>query len=285
VQSVLVTDGGVNAIGGVTNTNVPRDEDGAANGSITTHFSLPSSAELGCTAGSYLIYVSSPSGLFRPIITPFTITQPTYGQSISGQVLAGATPVPFAVVVLINNAGNGGYAASTVANASGNYTINAAVGNYMVLAIQPGYVGQMGALAMSLAAGQALTGQNPGLAAATCTMSGQVQDASTTSTLNGIQLMFSSNGKYFSLASSDSSGNYVVSALPDSWKGQPSDLSLAALGYTSPSSKTSVTTTSGNVASQTLQCSAATALLSGIVKNAAAALMPIPIAAATTVSR
>jgi len=274
VQSVQVTDGVVSSIGGVTNTSVPHDEDGAANGSITTHFSLPSATEMGRTAGSYLIRVSSPTGGFRPVQKTLTVTQPAYGQSISGQVLAGTTPVPYAGVVLITNSSNGNYVASALANASGNYTINAPVGNYIVLPTQLGYVGQMGTLTVSLGAGQTLTGRNPALTAATCTISGQVQDASTTSSLKGVQLMFGSNSNYFSLATSDINGNYVVSALPDGWGGQPSDLSMAALGYTSPSGKTQVTTTSGNVTSQNLLYSPATALLSGTVRNSAAAVMP-----------
>ena len=274
VQSVLVTDGAVSSIGGVTNTSVPRDEDGAADGSITTHFSLPSAPEMGRTAGSYLIRVSSLSGGFRPIQKTLTVTQPAYGQTISGQVLAGGGPVANAGVVLISNSSNGNYVASSMADSSGNYTISAPPGNYLVLATQLGYVGQMGSLSVTLGAAQTLTGRNPLLTAATCTVSGQVQDSSASTSLKGGQLIFSSSGNYFALAMSDGNGNYVVSAVPDSWSAEPSDFSLAALGYVRPANKTSMVTTSGNVTPQNLQYSPATALLQGTVRNNAAAVMP-----------
>lgn len=274
-QSFSVTDGVVNSIGGVTNTSVPRDEDSAANGSITTHFSLPSTAEMGRTAGSYLIRVISRTGGFRPVQKPFTITQPAYSQSISGQVLAGAIPVPYALVALNNTAGNGEYAASAVANASGNYTISVPVGNYQVLVIQSGYVNQVGAPTLSLGAGQALTGRNPAIIAATCTISGQVQDASTHSLIRGggIQLEYNSDTHYFAVAMSDSNGNYVISAVPDGWSGDLSQYSMAALGYMRQPGPP-VTTTSGNVTSQNLQSPAVTALLGGTVRNSSAAVMP-----------
>ena len=274
-QSFPVTDGVVSSIGGVTNTSVPHDEDGVTNGSITTHFSLPSTAEMGRTAGSYLIRVSSRTGGFRPVQKTFTITQPAYGQSISGQVLAGTIPVSSAVVILVNTADNGNYTASAVANASGNYTISAPIGNYLVLVTQSGYVYQKNSLPVTLGAGQVLTGKNPALTAATCTISGQVQDASTHALIRGggIQLDYGSDTNYFAVAMSDSNGNYVISAVPDGWSGEPSGFSLAALGYMRQSGAP-VTTTSGNVTSQNLQCSAATALLSGTVKNSSATVMP-----------
>ena len=275
VQSVEVTDGLVSAIGGVTNTSVPRDEDGAANGLITTHISLPSSPELGRTAGTYIIRVTSPTGKFWPEQQTLTVTQPAYGQSISGQVQAGGTPVPYAGVILINNSGNGEYAASVLADSSGNYTINAPVGSYQVIANQTGYLGSMSGLSVNLGAGQALAALNPVLVPATCTISGQLKDSSTNSGLKGVQLAFESTvGNYFSLTTSDGNSNYVAAALADSWKGDASEFSLGALGYVPPANRTTVVTTSGNVTPQNLLYSAATALIGGTVRNGGAAVMP-----------
>src|SRR6267154_1040774 len=62
VESFTVTDGQVPLIGGVRNSNVPGDDDGATNGQVTINLFYPS---VGTVAdrigGSYLVRVSDPN--------------------------------------------------------------------------------------------------------------------------------------------------------------------------------------------------------------------------------
>jgi len=197
------------------------------------------------------------------------VTQPAYGQSVSGQVQAiGGAPLPYAFVILIVNSGNGSYFASTVADASGNYTLNAPVGSYTVIGGQLGYVATMDmAPSITLTSGMALLSQNPILTPATCTIAGQILDVSGTPSLKGVQVDFESNNNYFTITNSDANGNYITAALPDQWKSDISGFSLALSGYVSTQGKSSVVTTSGSVTALDLQYSPATAMICGTVKD------------------
>jgi len=269
VQSFLITDGKVNSFGEVTDPNIPGDEDGVADGQITTHLSLTTSPEIGQTAGNYLIRVSSPSGKFRPVQTTLTVTQPVYGQSVSGQILTtGSAPVPNALVILLKKNGNGNYFASALADASGNYSLNAPVGSYMMLASQVGYVAPMlSSPSITLNAAQALTAQNLELTPATCAITGQLQDVSGTSSLKGVQLFFQSTNSNISLTTSDANGNFAVGTVPDQWNVSTSDASLTSLGYLSPKNFSPVTTTSGSMTTWNLKYPQVTALVYGTLKN------------------
>ena len=271
VDDFLVTDGTSSVIGGVPNPGVPGDDDGTANGAIVTHLSLPTSCETGRTAGNYLIRVMSPSGEFAPVQTSLTVAQPDYGQSVSGKVvLTTGSAVANAVVIMLASSGNQhNYIASTVADASGDYTLSAPVGSYGLIAAHIGGVASTSsAVSIALSSGTTLVSQNPILTTASCTIAGQVQDVSGTATvLRGVQVNFQSTGNYFSLTTSDANGNYIAGAVPDEWQGSSSDYSLTRLGFIALQSETSVGTTSGNVTALNLQYNRATALISGTVRD------------------
>src|SRR5437016_4348207 len=74
VQSFKVTDGQVTAFGGVRDANVPGDEDGAADGQISTAFYFSASPEFGRVAGNYVFRLSSPTGRFTPVVQSLSVT-------------------------------------------------------------------------------------------------------------------------------------------------------------------------------------------------------------------
>jgi hypothetical protein len=270
VQAFNVTDGQVSTIGGVTDPNIPSDDDGVANGTIVTHFTLPASPEIGRTAGAYVIQVSSPTGEFSPNLTSFTVTQPAYGQSVSGQITSNATPVPNAGIIVLSPHGqNQNYVASTISNATGNYTINVPPGNYTLVPFLVGYVASSANAPFALSSGQTLSGKNLTLTSATATITGNIVDAgNSTTTLQGVQLFVqSSSTSQVVIANSDSDGGFDVPVTSASdWNLDVSSFSANALGYLTPASDPVGNTTVGSV-SFNIPLTTATALLSGTVTN------------------
>jgi hypothetical protein len=248
VQDILVTDGQAVAFGNVTDPNIPGDDDGTANGSITTHLTLPTSPEVGQLAGKYIIVVASPSGEFKPVTQPLTITQPAYGQSISGQITSGGSPLPNSGLALLtlDSYGDTLFATGTVSDAGGNFTISAPSGaSYYLLPVHLGNVASFqNASPVSLGAGQTITGQNLSMVAATNTISGNV--SSNGNGVPSLQMFIQSSSSSISLSYSDKDGNFAVGVTPDQWKFELSDLSLGLLQYLKPNSKPTVDTTGGN---------------------------------------
>ena len=80
-----VTDGQITTIGGVRNLNIPSEDDGAADGKITTHFTYGSSELLGRIDGLHIFRVSPSGAGFTPVTKNLTVTQQDYaGSGISG---------------------------------------------------------------------------------------------------------------------------------------------------------------------------------------------------------
>jgi len=69
-EMFTVTDGQVTSIGGVRNTNIPGDEDLAADGQISINLIPALGSELGRLAGEQIIRISSPAE--TPTFTTFT---------------------------------------------------------------------------------------------------------------------------------------------------------------------------------------------------------------------
>jgi hypothetical protein len=277
VQSFQVTDGQVSSFGGVRNPNIPGDDDVTRDGKISTHISL---TDAGRSAGSYLIEISSPSGTFKPVTKTHTITQPSHGQSVSGQVTCGGAPVLNAMVAALDLTNDGQYVASAVADSSGNYTLNLPAGAYMLLGVQTGYVAPLAtAPTVTLGATQTLTGRNVALTAATCTIAGTLRDGPGTTTLKGMHLYSETDNdndfpSEIALTYSDTDGNFVVAALAGLWTiGAESD-SLALLGYLEPDDDVMASTAVGTTTALDLQYTAATALVYGTVTDTHGTPMP-----------
>ncbi len=274
VQSSLITDGPGPLIGGQRNRNVPADDDQTANSQITTPISLVTSAELGRLAGNYLVLVSSPSLQFLPVTASFAITATSDGQSISGTITSnGTTPVPHALVgLLVFTDDDEEFLWGVIANASGQYTINAPVGEYMVLPVASGYLANFETLPqVTLTTGQAATA-NITMTPTTRTISGKVANSANTSLgLPGMQLFVDSMDGLFAIAFTDAAGNFSFGATATAFGIEVSEKSLALLGYVSSNATTQADATSGNVTNLAINLSPVTALIYGVVTNSAQA--------------
>lgn len=280
VQSFVVTRGQQTSIGGVIDPDIPGDTNVSDTGSLVCHFTITASPEIGRTSGNYVIRVASPTGEFKTINKPFTITQPVYGQSISGQVTSNGSPAPNAgVIVLSPNGQHQTYIASAVSNTTGNYSINVPPGNYILVPFLVGYTGSLGAKPFAVTADQTLTGKNISLTPATATMTGQIVDPNLSgSAFQGIQ-MFITSGSVggVALATSDSDGVFdaPVTAASD-WDLQVSSFNTNLVGYLPPindpmgdTSNTSINTINFNI-----PLTAANALVYGNVTDTSGSVIP-----------
>lgn len=270
VDRFTITDGQVTTIGGVRNTNIPGDEDSAADGQIDMHLTPAAGPELGRGAGAHIIRVSSPTSAFTAIDRTLTTTQPSHAQSISGTVRdAGSNPVPFAIVALLDALSDGEFVTGVSANASGQFTVNAAVGTYMMFGVKTGFVGNFGSgPTVVLGAGQTPT-QNIALTATTTSISGKVADAGTNAGLPGVQLFVQSQTGLVALLSTNANGNYSAQVTAGLWQIETAEHSLFQLGYVIPQGEGDAVadTTSAAATGVNIGLNKATALIYGTVKD------------------
>src|ERR1051325_4761157 len=103
LDTFTIADGGVSTIGGITNVNVPYDSN-PAGGTITSTLSF--AASLDAVIGQHVFRLVSPTGNFLPQTSVLNITNTALGQSISGTVLNGVSPVAHRVVVAFGQPNN-----------------------------------------------------------------------------------------------------------------------------------------------------------------------------------
>ena len=268
-QSFQLTDGLVTSFGGIPDTDIPGDNDAAANGQAQSAISFSASAEFARAAGSHLFRLSSPGGRFAPVLQTLTVTQAAFGQRITGQITSGGSAVPYATVALLVQVGQDiQFVTGAGADGSGNFSIAAAAGTYLVLPAKPGLVSDIAASpVVTLNSGQVIT-TNLNLTAATRTISGRVTDAATGAGVPGVQLFIeSTTANTIAFAFTDAGGNFTASVLADQWKINLSDFSLVTAGYLRPQTKPKVDTTSASVSGVTVPLVRVTALIYGSLKD------------------
>ncbi len=233
VQSVLVTDGQVAKFGGVTDPKIPGDTDSAVNGAISAKFGIQSQAWTGQLAGAYVIQVVSPTSAFTPVTAVLTITQPSYPQAVSGQITSGGSPVPYAAVMLFSQQGDGGLVNGVVADATGNYSIQAPPGSYAIYSGAPGLLGPAPFSPPALGAGVSLTGQNISLTAATRVIFTQARSVSGSPALPGVQIYVQSGQTgLMAFGAADVTGNLVIPVVAaNDWSASADENSLDTIGY------------------------------------------------------
>ncbi|PYM13700.1 MAG: hypothetical protein DME18_08400 [Verrucomicrobia bacterium] len=275
VQSFKVTDGQVTAFGGIRDVNVPGDDDGSSNGLIQTSFSFNSAPEFSRAAGQHVFRVSSPSGGLA--VQTLNVTQPLpAAQFITGQItnsLGALVPYP-TVALLVQTGQDVQFVVGAVGSASGDYTVVAAPGTYLVLPTKVGFVSDLStAPVITLNAGEFIT-QNLELTPGTQTISGTIADAATGNGIPGLQLFLESSNNKLAIAFTDTNGNFSVSTVPDQWKIDISDFSLSQSGYLRPQNKPRVDTTGGGVTGVNVQLAKEAALVYGSLKNDTNAPLP-----------
>ena len=227
VQQGNLTDGKVSTvIGGVTNFNVPGDNDGTANGSITAKILFNNGDFIQKTIGQFLFVISSTNGAFAPVTNAFSVTNLPYAQAITGTVTnnTGAV-VPDAIVILFpppragGDHGPGTPIGAGVANGSGVYSIAIPVGSYVPLAFRSNYFANFSAAPLLAAgSGQTIT-TNLLVSNATSSVSGSYVDSTNSGKgLAGVFVPLSTSGGLIAGGFTDSNGNFNVPVSPgQSW--------------------------------------------------------------------
>ncbi len=236
-QQFQLTDGQAsvftNGTTSVTNFNVPGDNDGSANGSITANL-YPGVDFSQLLSAKYFYVLSSPNSQFSPITNSFIVTNFPFAQKITGNVVNNGTNVPDAIVILLEPTPGGGQnpQSGAVANSSGAYTITAPPGSYVPIAGQRNFVDNMNlAPAYTLGAGMTIV-TNITLTNATATISGRIVDTNNPSIgLPGMFVPCIASDNFLALVTSDTNGNFTVGVTADLWQVQPGSQSLDLHGY------------------------------------------------------
>ncbi len=269
-ETFTVADGVVSSILGVRNTNIPGDEDEAANGQIDFQIRPALGPELGRVAGSHLLRISSPTGAFSTFTRTLAITQPAYGQTISGTVMAEGAPVPFAVVTLLKVNDDERFALGMVADGAGHFSLQAPPDAYAIFAIKSGYVANLeGSTPVVLGSGDTAI-QEVTLEGATLSLSGKIADLSTGEGLGGVQLYVRSQNGLATLATSQPDGTYLVPVTAGQWQLNASTESLGRLGYLKLRGEedAEADTTGGSVSGADILHPKASSLIHGTVLDA-----------------
>ena len=267
VQSFKLTDGQVTSIGGVRNGNIPGDNDLAANSQITSSLNFGNGAEFTRGSGTQIFRLSSPTGRFSPAQQSLTVTQASDPQQITGTVSSGGSPLAFAIVGALVQIGNDNqFVYGTVADSSGNFSLNVSNGTYQLIGFKSGYIGSF-ATSPQVAVAGATTNVTLPLTVAGLTVSGNVIEAGTGLGIAGFQFFITSTNNEYSVFFSDASGAFSLSLVTGQWKIYSSDASLTLGGYLRPQNKVNVNVSGSNVGGVIEQFTKGTALIYGTVKT------------------
>ena len=246
VQQFNLTDGQAGmVIGGVTNLNVPGDNDTTAE-QITATLNFQNGDFVQNIAGQYLVVLSSPAGHFSPITNSFNVTQFAFAQKFTGNVVSNSTPVPNAVVLLFppprsGNHGPGTPVAGTVANNSGAYSIQAPPGTYVPMAFGNNYVADYSASPILTLGSGATINTNLSLLPATQSISGQIVDASNFGIgLPGVFEPAATQTGLIAIGFTDTNGDFSIGVSPGTWNVGNNDGGLIVHGYVAYQNGTNV---------------------------------------------
>jgi len=266
VANFGLRDSQVMMIGGVRLTTVPGDEDRSSNGVIQAEFSLTSQGELERVAAPYLYRVSHPTNAFSPVVKPFAVTPSAYGQSFTGTVMSGGSPVAGAGVVALTGL-EGGFVAGVPTDSLGHYSLSVPSGTYQLVAFQEGYVCSFAQMpVLDLGTGQTVSTNLP-LTATTHTISGQLRVAQATNVLAGFQAFCQSDSGDFTLAFTDTNGDFNIGVTPGLWNIEPAENVVSAHGLLFPQDSVQVDASTGSVAGLLFELPRATSLIYGSVKD------------------
>jgi hypothetical protein len=269
-QSLLLTDGVSNQIGGVSNVNVPADST-PADGTIVAQIPYLDSS-VPTTVGEYVFRFSSPTNSFAALTARLTVTNAADAQDITGQVTANAVPVPNAYVILLDTEGGGyDFVAGTIADATGHYSFGAAPDQYDLVAVHRGFVGAFGKGVEQTLAADEHKAVNLTMEAGIRTISGQVRDNKTNAGLPAVQVVFKTDSGKFAVDYTDANGNFSTSVTPDKWTVELASPAASQIGYVAPYAAVAVDTSAGNASNVTLAAAKATTLLHGTVTDSTGA--------------
>jgi hypothetical protein len=263
-----VTDDLATEIGGVINSNVPRDENNWVNGQIRTTVNA-NTLQMNRWIGVHLFKVSSVAGNFTPAIASLEVQPATNAQSVHGTLMANGTPQTNGWVIAFNALDKSSFVAALVDNATGDYSLGLASGNYRLAGLQAGFIANQNAEPLiTLDANQALL-QNLSLTPTDRQISGNVQDNVSGQGIPGIQLWAETATGWFTLTRTDAQGNFSLPVSADFWFLQIDNRALAALGYVGLAGFPAFDTRTDNVTNQLIGLSKANALIYGTITDTA----------------
>jgi hypothetical protein len=275
LRKFQVTDGQASSIAGQRNYNVPGDEDGTANKSVSTRLLLPPGEVVAHIPGAHLFRVSPAGTGFTPFTTGWTVTQQDYsGSGISGTATAsaGGTPLIGAVVLFFAAGSDQELAGMTVSGAGGAYTMKLPPGSYQVAAARSGYIFNAGSAGTTTVTGGSFTtGHTLALDAAQRTISGTVRNAATLAPLTAVPVFGQSDSGFLTLTFADGAGNYTLGASAGSWKLEVDEISLARFGCLGTKFNEGSST---SVSGFNLDHPAATSLIHGSLRTPANGAVP-----------
>lgn len=265
LQSFSLTDGQSPAIDGVRNPNIPADDDTLANGQIRCllQFGLQ---ETDRAAGQF-IYRVWPTVSSIPIATGiFSVLPSAHSQRVNGRVISAGVNVPQALVALLKIEGDQDLVAAGTSDASGNYTLTAPPGTYIVVAFKTGFLFDFQSPpVVTLTQADSILQQNiPLLAAGSRRISGRVVDSASQLGIAGMQIWIQSATGLAAMEFSDATGAFSapVSSMASDWELSVSNVSTMQLGYLEHAAQT-VSTTAGNVTGLNLRLVQGSAMIYG----------------------
>lgn len=199
IRSFAVTDGATSS-----NANIQGDEDGAANGSVTTSLNYFLATDLYHAPGQFLFRVTRGSDV---VVVPFAVTPVVGEQTISGIVTDGANPVAGAMIRLTDKWQR--TIAFVVADNSGRYTLNVKdPGEYLLAPAAYGHATPVtSVISVALAAGRNIADSNLTVAVGTYHITGQLRDEASGSGIAGVWVE-AKGPVYSGVALTDTNGNY-----------------------------------------------------------------------------
>src|SRR5205085_1063539 len=168
--------------------------------------------------------------------------------------------------VLIPIGSDNVFLAGTMANGSGNFSLNVSNGTYEVIAFKPGYIGSFGTSPLLTISG-ANTNVTVPLTPASLSLSGSVTEAGTGAGIPGFQFFLTSTNNEYAAFFTDAGGNFSVSVVTGQWKLDSSDGAAMLGGYLRAQNKVKVNVSGGNVSGVNIQFAKETGLIYGTVKD------------------
>ncbi len=193
---------------GVRNRSVPGDDDLANDGTVHTSYAFALQSELNRAVGRY-VYRATGAGLpAGGLLASFTVAQAAFASRVEGQIRQGSTGVPYAAAFLMKS-GPPDYLA--YADAQGHFEIRAPEGQYMLGAIAPLHLVNMGSWPLvNLTETNFTTVLITNLEPVQITVSGRIVGAGSGSGLSGFQIRTESEDGWTSLGATRADGTFTL---------------------------------------------------------------------------
>lgn len=285
-EAFKIRDGGAMIIGGVTNVSAPYDSDPVPD-EISTRLNFAPPLVFMNVVGRQIFRVVSPTDRFAPVTATLTVTNFPLPQSISGTVYSnGVAGLPDALVVALTLPDQN-YIGAALADSGGHYQLNLPTGSYALIGLFPGYY-----VDQSLSPFVVLTNGVNAVADMSATNSagpfiaGRIYDAGNSNALGGVLVQINqSGGSLFTVAFTDTNGDYSAPVTSNLWKLKLDAAQLAHRAYIVPEGTAeSADTSLGSVSNVNLALPRGNALFYGHVTgtNGAPAVNHILVATDST---